>query len=298
MADTAGGTANTTEHTTTRRRALRRLGTGLGVGAGTTLAGCVGGGDAVVSVLAAGSLQYALDTRLRERTDRQLSVETRGSAACARMVAEGLRDPDVLALADPRLFDGLATRYTAFATNALVVAYAPDTSVGARVAEADVPFDPLFSADARLGRTDPDADPLGYRTLFALRLARDRWGRDYPSLLAPEQVVPETELLATLATGSLDAVVAYRNMAVDHDQPFRTLPATVDLSTPRHAAEYRQYTYELPDGQVVRGAPITYGATLRHERPATRAVFETLVAGDWLGGGFDVPAAYPTERSV
>lgn len=285
---------------TTRREVLRRGGTLAGA---TAVTGCLGGrGDGAVSILAAGSLQRALATRFREQTDRRVTVESRGSAACARMVREGLRDPDLLALADPALFGGLTAEYTAFATNALVVAYNPETAVGQAVASADVPLDPLRRDDARFGRTDPDADPLGYRTLFAFDLAGERWTRDYRSLLKSTQIFPETELLAVLETGEIDAVVSYRNMAVDHGVPFESLPPSVDLSTPQFADRYAEYSYELPSGRVVRGTPITYGASLRtagdEQEPDddTRAVFEQFVGGDWLGGGFDVPRPFPAVR--
>lgn len=291
---------------TTRRDVLARAGALAGVTSATATTGCLGShggsGDSAVSILAAGSLQRALATRFREQTDRRVTVESRGSAACARMVREGLRDPDLLALADPVLFDGLTPEYTAFATNSLVVAYNPETAVGQAVAAADVPLDPLRRDAARFGRTDPDADPLGYRTLFAFDLAGERWNRNYSSLLDPSQIFPETELLAVLETGEIDAVVSYRNMAVDHDVPFRTLPPAVDLSAPQFADRYAEYSYELPSGRVVRGTPITYGASLQMPGDEqeldddTRAVFEQFVGGDWLGEGFDVPRPFPAVR--
>lgn len=279
----------------TRRAALAAGAAGTACLAGLgALAGDDRSGGGSVSVLAAGSLQRALDTRFHGRVDAQVALESHGSAACARMVREGLRDPDVLALADPALFAGLTERYTAFATNALVVAYAPDTAAGRRVRDAKRALDPILDSDTRWGRTDPDADPLGYRTLFALELARERWNRPYPGALAPEQVFPETDLVGVFEAGALDAAVVYRNMAVDHGVPFRALPPAVNLSAPRFADRYREYAYTLPGGRTVRGAPISYGAALRTDRPAARAVFGALTEGEWLGTGFEVPASYPT----
>lgn len=292
----------------TRRAALATLGGALGVATAGCVAGGRGasesgersrtsGGDAV-SLLAAGSLARALDERLRPAVDARLSLETRGSAACAALVRDGLRDPDVLALADPALFAGLARRYTAFATNALVVAYDPDSAGGRAVRDADRAFDPLLDRDLRLGRTDPDADPLGYRTLFALRLAAARWDRPYPDALDPGQLFPETQLLRTFETGALDAAVVYRNMAVDHDVPFRELPPAVDLSSPAHAEAYARETYTLPDGQVVRGAAISYGAALRRPSPAARGVFDALVGAGWTEGALSVPESYPRVEAT
>ncbi len=249
-------------------------------------------------MLAAGSLARAVEERLRPAVDAPLDTEFRGSAVCARLVRDGLRDPDVLVLADPVLFGGLAERYTAFATNEVVVAYHPDTAGGRAVRDAECPFDPLLDRDFRWGRTDPDADPLGYRTLFALRLAEQRWGRPYPDALAPGQLFPEAELLAVFETGELDAAVVYRNMAVDHGVPFRSLPPAVNLGSPAHADAYAGESYELPDGTVVRGAPIRYGAVARRSDPAVASVFETVVDAEWAGDALAVPASYPSEERL
>jgi molybdate/tungstate transport system substrate-binding protein len=134
------------------------------------LAGCSGvsGRSRPVSVLAAGSLQNALTEGLREAVDADLTVEAYGSRQAAQLVAGGQRDPDVLALSDVALFESVLSTswYAAFASNALVVAYNPDTEAGRRVPAADRWYEPLLSPSFRLGRTDPALDPLGYRTLL------------------------------------------------------------------------------------------------------------------------------------
>lgn len=279
----------------TRRGVLAAGLAGLGA---TSLSGCLSRGSSGVSVLAAGSLHRALDSRLRDDVGVDVSLESRGSAACARMVHEGLRDPDLLVLADPALFTGLTDVYTSFATNALVVAYDPTTAGGRAVRDVERPYDALLDASVRLGRTDPDADPLGYRTLFSLGIAESLWGRPYTAALDPGQLFPETDLLATFETGSLDAAVVYRNMAVDHGVPFRELPPALDLSTPAEAERYASQTYELPSGQAVRGSPIEYGVTMRGQGSVVESVFETLVAGGWLGDGFEVPSTYPSVTTL
>ncbi|WP_159435699.1 substrate-binding domain-containing protein [Halobaculum gomorrense] len=292
----------------TRRTALSALAAGLGVGGLAASTGCVGssnasraspGGDSV-SVLAAGSLARVFDERLRPLAGDgvDLDLEFHGSAACARLVREGLRDPDVLVLADPALFEGIAERYTAVATNELVVAHAGDTVGGRAVARAEFPLDPVLERELRWGRTDPDADPLGYRTLFALRLAERARGRPYPEALASSRLFPEAELLAVFEAGALDAAVVYRNMALDHGVSHRVLPASVNLGSPARAEAYARETYELPDGTVVRGSPIRYGAVARRESAAVAAVFDAVVAGAWTGDAFGTPPSYPRVESV
>jgi len=270
----------------------------------TAVGGClgIGTGRSPVEVLAAGSLQSALDGGLRAAVDDPIAVEARGSAAAARLVADGKRDPDVLALADPSLFARLldAEWDAAFATNALCVATA-DTPGGRAVAAADRWYDPVLDGTAALGRSDPDLDPLGYRTLFALALTAD--AHDRPGLreaaLSPDQVYPETALLSQFETGAIDAAVVYESMAVDRGYEFVDLPPAVDLSDPERADAYATATYRLPDGVVVVGDVVEYAATLRSpdDGPAGR-VFDALVDGGVLSAhGFAVPESYPRYRS-
>jgi molybdate/tungstate transport system substrate-binding protein len=282
----------------TRRGFLAAVGTGVaGLGGCVGSAGVLGGGRAV-SVLAAGSLQSAFEDGLAGAVEPTLEVEAHGSVTVARLVAEGKRDPDIVALADTALFDGplAADWHAAFATNALVVAYDAESEAGRRVGAADRWFDPLLAGDATLGRTDPDLDPLGYRTLFALALAGEYYDRPglRDALADPRAVYPETSLLSRLETGDLDAAVVYRSMAEDRGYDYVDLPVEIDLSDPARADAYREVSYDLPTGETVRGAPIAYGAVARHDAERVAETFQTLVDGGYLGDhGFAVPDTFP-----
>lgn len=267
------------------------------------LAGCsgVGGRSRPVSILAAGSLQNALANGLQDAVDGDFTVEAHGSRHAAQLVAEGQRDPDILALADTGLFESVLSTpwFATFASNSLAVAYNPNTEAGRRVPEADRWYEPLLSSSFQLGRTDPDLDPLGYRTLLAFELASEHY--DEPDLrsrvVSRKQVYPETQLLAQFETGGLDAAVVYRNMAVERDYPRVELPPELNLSAPSMADRYATATVTLGDETTVTGSPIAYGATLRSDGPAARSVFETLVAStdDYLTDhGFVLRDAYPT----
>ncbi|QLH78524.1 substrate-binding domain-containing protein [Halosimplex rubrum] len=292
---------------TSRRGFLAALGS---VGTVSALSGCVGnvgsvadagdGGTArnPVSVLAAGSLQLAFSEGLRAAVDGPVQVEAHGSVTAARLVAEGKRDPDIVALADTALFDRVlpADWHAEFATNALVVAYDDVSETGRRVGAADRWFDPLLADDATLGRTDPDLDPLGYRTLFALDLASEHYDRPglREALTDPRGVYPETALLSRFETGDLDAAVVYRSMAEDRGYDYVDLPAEIDLSDPARAAAYDGVSYDLPSGEAVRGAPIAYGARARSGNEPVAEAFETLVGGEYLRDhGVVVPDEFP-----
>ncbi|WP_135363552.1 extracellular solute-binding protein [Halosimplex halophilum] len=295
----------------TRRGFLTGLGAAGAVGLSAGLGGCVGSvgsvvgadgddsdGERPVSVLAAGSLQLAFSEGLRAAVDRRVQVEAHGSVTAARLVAAGKRDPDVVALADTALFDRVlpAGWHAAFATNALVVAYDAESEVGRRVGTAERWFDPLLAGDATLGRTDPDLDPLGYRTLFALNLASEYYDRPSlrDALVDPRAVYPETSLLSRFETGDLDAAVVYRSMAEDRGYDYVDLPAELDLSDPDRADAYRAASYDLPTGETVRGGPIAYGAVARRDADRVAEAFEALVGGEYLGDhGFAVPETFP-----
>ncbi|MEF8757618.1 MAG: extracellular solute-binding protein [Halobacteriales archaeon] len=266
-----------------------------------SLGGCSAlGGSNPVSILAAGSLQNAFTGALPAETDHDVEVEAYGSARVARMVAEEQRDPDVVALADTTLFGPLldADWYGVFATNAMALAYNPDTSGGRAIQDADQWYEPLVAGRARLGRSDPELDPLGYRTLFTLDLAADHYGEPglADAIIDDDQVYPETQVVAQFETGSIDAAFVYENMAVERDYPFVDLPAAIDLSDPDRTDAYAAATYDLPDGPAVRGGPIEYGATRRRDSAAATDVYETMVesAADYLEPhGFVVRSTYP-----
>lgn len=273
----------------------------------TGVAGCANAGSQSdpVSILAAGSLNNALENGLRARVDDPVEVEAHGSAEVARLVAEGQKDPDVVSVADVALFDGPLRPgwYAEFATNSVVVAYNSDTEGGRRVGEAGPNgwYRPLLSGEVALGRTDPDLDPLGYRALFVLELATDHYGTDVDlRAVVPEreQIYPETQLISQFETGSIDAAIAYRNMAVERGYDYVELPAAIDLSDPAHAERYASATYELPSGKVVKGGLVSYGSTLRSRSPAVDAVFDEQLTGAYLGEfGFVVPDDYPRFTS-
>lgn len=300
----------------TRRSVL----TGAAVASGT-VAGCSGlagrinphrrsgreGDSATVSVLAAGSLQNALENGLIPAVDVPVQIETHGSATVARLIAEGKRDPDIVSVADTALFNQPLSPswYSAFTSNAVVIAYNPDTRGGQRLADAgtDNWYEPMVNGNVDIGRTDPDQDPLGYRALFMLELA-SRYYDDAPNLtqniLKRNQIYPETALVSQFETGSIDAAIAYRNMATERGYEYIDLPDQIDLSDPKYAKEwYSTVSYTLPSGTEIRGGLISYGSTIRHMNDAVLTVFSVHTAGDYLEEhGFILRKRFPTYKGT
>lgn len=239
--------------------------------------------DGTASALVAGSLLDVADEV------PGATVEAHGSAAVRRLILDGMRDPDAVALADPRLFDGLADRASLFATNALVLAYAPESDAASALRRD---WTAIEDPAVTVGRTDPDVDPLGYRTVMALRLAASADDLDAARVRDASHVAPETDLMNVLENGGIDAAFAYRNMAVQRDLPFVSLPDRVDFSNPALGDAYAEATYDL-DGRTIHGAPIRYAATALTD--AGSEWIDRLVTGrDRLReAGFVVPDSYP-----
>lgn len=277
---------------TARRRFLLTAGTAAVAG----IAGCTSRSSrsssrsTTVAILAAGSLQNALANGLKPAVDVPVEIEAHGSATVARMIDEGQRDPDIVSVADVALFEEPLSPswHSVFTSNSVVIAYNPDTDGGERLADAGAErwYEPMVNGNVNIGRTDPDQDPLGYRTLFMLELA-SRYYDDVSSLreqiLQQDQIYPETSLISQFETGSIDAAIAYRNMAVERDYEYIELPDQINLSNPQYAENwYSTTSYTLPSGQEIEGGLISYGSTVRHISDAAVSVFDVHTTGSYL----------------
>jgi molybdate/tungstate transport system substrate-binding protein len=285
---------------------------------GIGLAGCIGeetdagsgsggGNPMTIAILSAGSLSNALLNGVKPSVDVPVRVESHGSATVARYIDEGLRDPDIVALADTALFNQPLTPswYSTFTSNALVIAYNEDTKEGRRIGKAgtDNWYKPIAEGNADIGRTDPKQDPLGYRTLFMFELA-SRYYSDATHLteksLSRDQIYPETGLISRFETGGIDAAITYRNMAVSRDYSYIDLPDQIDLSNPKYIEQwYSTVSYTLPNGKTVQGNLIAYGATIRHMSDAALWVFDILTTGNYLKQyGFILREQFPNYRGT
>ena len=217
---------------------------------------------------------FAAETGLR------LEGRPGGSVALAHLILDRLETPDVFISADPdvnRLLQqpGPGPRASWFFTLArttMVIAYNPKSSFAPALREAATGRRPwyqvLASPGLRLGRTDPELDPKGYRTLLVFRLAERYYhqpGLEERILVSPEnpsQIFPEEELVGRLEAGQLDAGVFYLIEATEHQLPYVVLPDAINLGNPAMARAYAQVTVESSPGAVRRGSPILYTVTI------------------------------------
>jgi molybdate/tungstate transport system substrate-binding protein len=234
-------------------------------------------------------IRAALDSfALRERVSVQ--QESAGSLESARKLTELGKIPDVIALADDEVFPQLLmpehTRwYVRFAHNRMVLAHTR-TSRGADSVNGANWWRVLLRPGVETGRSDPQLDPNGYRTLLVLQLA-ERYYRE-PGLaqrlldaMPPRNVRPkEADLVGLLQAGELDYIWSYESMARNLGLPFVTLPDSIDLSAPEDSAFYATSVVRVrgkgTDSVEFRGRPIVYGLSIPTAAPH-REIAESFV---------------------
>lgn len=233
-----------------------------------------------LTVFHAGSLSVPFkeisDAFMAENPGVKVLLEAAGSRTCARKISDLKRPCDVMASADYAVIDGLLIPDHAdwnihFVSNEMVIVYG-DHSPGHETFSADNWFDVIKSEDVVFGRAEPDSDPCGYRTVFAMLLADGHYNKPGLSdeLLKKnlEYIRPkETDLIALFETGTVDYFFIYRSVAEQHGMKYILLPDEINLKKPALAEGYRTATIELsgkkPGETITRkGEAMVYGVTI------------------------------------
>jgi len=272
-------------------RSMRVLGFARGLivaAAAIGVSAACGGGDASAGTLVvfnAGSLarpmKAALDTFAR-REGVRVEQESAGSLESARKLTELGKIPDLIALADAEVFPGYlmpthVSSYALFARNRMVIAYTDRSRYADEISPANW-WQVLQRADVEVGRSDPELDPNGYRTLMVWQLAAQEVGD--PSLPArlerrapPRNIRPkEADLVGLLQAGEFDYIWSYESMARAAALRWVALGDAVDLSSPSLAEHYAdaQVTVRGARGGesiTFRGQPIVYAFAVPIDAP-------------------------------
>lgn len=226
------------------------------------------------------------------RTGTRYVQESASSLELVRRLTELQSTPDVLALADPGLFPALleprfTTWHALFARNRIVLAYTARSRFAAEIRATNW-WEVLSRPGVQVGRSDPNTDPSGYRTLLVWQLAALHYG--VPDLEArmleaapPRNVRPrEADQVALLQAGELDYIWTYENLAALMSLPYLKLPDAVDLGSPADSALYARVSIRVLGKRVgdtitVRGRPILFGVTVPRSAPHAGAA-ERFVA--------------------
>jgi molybdate/tungstate transport system substrate-binding protein len=251
----------------------------------TLLSGCKTGIEKNIIIFHAGSLSMPLK-KLNEAFERanpgvRILSEGAGSLHSARKITEFGKPCDIMLSSDYFVIDnllipGFASWNIRFATNEIVIAYRPESAYSSIIRKDNWP-DIMLKNDVIFGRSDPDADPCGYRTIFTARLAEKYYNREglADSLLAKDKdyIRPkEVDLVALMETGVIDYMFQYRSVAIQHGLKYLELPDEINLSSPAMNERYKTVSYMIPGAEPgsreeVKGDYISYSGTVLDRAP-------------------------------
>ena len=234
-------------------------------------------------IIHAGSLTYPVkvigEAFMKENPGVRIRSEAWGSKAGARRVMELETPADVFMSADYRVIENMlipdhASWYMAFAANELAIVHTKNSRYADEITSENWRHI-LLRPDVNSGRSDPDHDPCGVRTVFVAKLAEILYSEDglARSLLdrAGENIRPkETDLIALLESGHLDYIYLYRSVARQHQLPYLKLPPQLSLGDPSLEDWYAQVSTETlgtRPGHLMTeiGEPMVYGLTIPHK---------------------------------
>ncbi|WP_321367677.1 tungstate ABC transporter substrate-binding protein WtpA [uncultured Desulfuromusa sp.] len=245
----------------------------------------------IITIFHAGSLSvpFAEIEKAFEEQYPQYNVqrEASGSRAAARKITDIKKPADVMASADYKVIDNLMipdnAKFNAqFATNEMAIAFTGKAKYADQITAENWP-QIFLKEGVKVGHSDPNMDPCGYRSMLVTKLAEDYY--KMPGLFdqlfgygdsfqngeensAKVIVRPkETDLLGLIEAGMYDYLYIYKSVAEQHNLKYLTLPEEVSLKSAKFADQYKKATFQIngkKPGEWItkKGGPMVYGITV------------------------------------
>ncbi|MFP4620109.1 MAG: tungstate ABC transporter substrate-binding protein WtpA [Bacteroidales bacterium] len=213
--------------------------------------------------------------------DINVQREVSGSVECARKIRDLKRECDIMASADYKVIDQfLIPEYTdwlvRFAANEMALIYQKSSKYNGEINKSNW-FNIIQRDDVLYGRSDPDSDPCGYRTVLSLRLAEKYYERPGMAdrILSKDNKYmrpKETDLLALLESDVIDYIFLYRSVAEQHGFEYLMLPDSINLGKPELREWYNTVSVDIagkrPGKNIsVQGESMIYGVTMLENAP-------------------------------
>ncbi|MHB8585652.1 MAG: substrate-binding domain-containing protein [Thermoplasmatota archaeon] len=233
-------------------------------------------------------------------------VQAEGSVAGARDITLKPGTYSLYASVDPAVISSLlmpqtTAWYVSIAWDRMVIGYSP-TAPGASVLanlsariQADIAtnrssdalnataleWDTVFAGGSRIGTTNPNTDPEGYRAILVLELVGlEKFGNasHYLSQFAAAQTAGRvvtvdagSRLFGYVQSSSVDYDIAlYESAAASASISYARMAPVADLGDPTQAATYGLVNTTITTGGtplVIRGAPVTLAVTIPLDAP-------------------------------
>lgn len=256
-------------------------------------------GDLVI--FHAGSLSVPLKKISTEfnkiHPDVNILREAGGSRTCARKISDLNRPADIMASADYTVINKLlipdhADWNIKFASNEMAIVYHHGSRESKNITSENW-HEILLKDNVAFGRSDPNADPCGYRAVLTMKLAEKYYGDKglAEKLMNKDKryIRPkETDLLALLESGTIDYIFLYRSVAQQHGLDYILLPDEVNLKSTELTDYYKSATIDISGKKpgtfiTKKGAPMVYGITIPKSAPnpdAAMAFMEFMLKAD------------------
>lgn len=238
-----------------------------------------------IIIFHAGSLSVPLKQIAQQYEKRhpetKILLESAGSLVCARKITELKKPCDIIASSDYFVINKLLIpNYTSwsirFATNEIVIAY-QDKSKFSKEISSENWMDILQKKDVIYSRSDPNADPCGYRTVFTIMLAEKYYKKpgltDKMLSKNKEYMRPkEVDLVALLESNAIDYMFQYKSVAIQHGLKFIELPKEINLSDSSKNNIYASVNIDVAGSKPgtkmkVTGDYINYSITVLDKAP-------------------------------
>ncbi len=256
-----------------------------------------------IIVFHAGSLSVPFN-QLKEvyeknHPDIKILLEPAGSIVCARKVTELKKPCDIIASADYFVINELLipeyTKWSVrFATNEIVIAYGEKSKYSGEI-NADNWTDILLRDDVIYSRSDPDADPCGYRAVFTIMLEEKVNGKQgltekmlgkNKDFIRPKEV----DLVALIESNAADYMFQYKSVAIQHGLKYVELPDDINLSNPGKTEIYKSVSLDVAGKEPgkkmkVTGDYINYSMTVIEIAPQMEEAIDFLsfiISGEGL----------------
>lgn len=182
----------------------------------------------------------------KENPGINVLLEAAGSVASARKITDLNKDCDIMASADYHVIERFlipdyADWNISFAANEMVIAFTDKSNLADQITRENW-YEILANPKVIYGRSDPNSDPCGYRSVMTTQLTALKEGDpDILKILDKDRNFmrpKEVDLLGLLESNALDYIYIYKSVASQHQLNYITLSDSINLSNPNLSSWY------------------------------------------------------------
>lgn len=217
----------------------------------------------------------------KENPEVKVLLEGAGSTECARKITELKKPCDIIASSDYTVIKDILIPeftdwYVNFAGNEMGIAYNDKSAMSDKISK-DNWFDILLTDKVIYGRSNPNLDPCGYRTIFTFLLSEKYYlKKGLTNKLIQKDVnfirPKEVDLLAQLESHTVDYIFIYKSVAIQHKLKFLSLPDEINQSNPSFTDYYSTAKTEVSGKEkglktVKKAEPMLYAISIMKNAP-------------------------------